>query len=124
MKLLGQGLVRICTWRLHISSWMISECDSRSGALLSYDTMGTVLLLCSSRQVTVHIPRTRKKKSSLTLLLYVTYVSKTGFVINPVALFMTIISDSEHYILMLCVCRYMQVKKIDLTHEYRLQTTS
>lgn len=47
---------------------------------------------------------------------------------NPVALFMTIISDSEQYSLMLCVCRYMQVntikKKVDLTHEYRLQITS
>lgn len=55
-------------------------------------------------------------------------VSKTGFVMNPVALFMTIISDSEQYSLMLCVCRYMQVntikKKVDLTHEYRLQITS
>lgn len=47
---------------------------------------------------------------------------------NPIALFMTIISDSEQYSLMLCVCRYMQVntikKKVDLTHEYRLQITS
>lgn len=48
---------------------------------------------------------------------------------NPVALFMTIISDSEQYSLMLCVCRFFTAsehskKKVDLTHEYRLQITS
>lgn len=49
-------------------------------------------------------------------------VSKTGFVMNPVALFMTIISDSEQYSLMLCVCRYMQVNTIKKKLTLRMNT--
>lgn len=41
---------------------------------------------------------------------------------NPVALFMTIISDSEQYSLMLCVCRYMQVNTIKKKLTLRMNT--